>query len=257
MPARAHRRTLTAPGRAGTSPPPACDSCAGDPNMTVASRCATLAVAICLAAASGLRADDAEEQAIKAVKAAGGVAHGRPKRDDRPVKVVVLPGRAKDDFIPQLAAFKELRSLTAISSKLTGKDLGSLETLEELTLPGTRVGDEGAAEIGKLTHLKKLDLAGTNITDAGVDHLGNLKELVELSVGRTAITDKSAKVIGGFDKLEELWLNHVGITDAGLRELHGLSKLQRIYLTGAKNVTQTGLDDLKKAVPELTIKKLD
>jgi hypothetical protein len=226
--------------------------------MTVSSRCGTLAAAvISLSLAGGLRADDAEELAVRAVKAAGGAAKGRPKADDRPVKDVILPTRIRDDITPHLAGLKELRSLTAISSRLMGKGLGNLQKLETLTIPGAPLGDEGAAEIGKLTSLKSLDLAGTNVTDAGVDHLRDLKNLDDLSLARTAITDKSAKVIGGFDKLEVLWLNHVGITDAGLRELQGLSKLQRIYLTGAKKVTPAGLDELKKAIPGLTIKKLD
>jgi hypothetical protein len=258
VPFRARRRRLTPLGRAGASPPPGATLLPGDQDMTVSSRWGTLAAAvISLSLAGGLRADDAEEKAVGAVKAAGGVAKGRPKLGDRPVKDVVLPARIKDDITPHLADLKELRSLTAISSRLTGKGLGGLRKLETLTIPGAPLGDEGAAEIGKMTSLKSLDLAGTNVTDAGVDHLRDLKDLVDLSLARTAVTDKSAKVIGGFDKLEELWLNHVGITDAGLRELQGLSKLQRIYLTGAKKVTPAGLDELKKAIPGLTIKKLD
>jgi hypothetical protein len=42
------------------------------------------------------------------------------------------------------------------------------------------------------------------------------------------------------------------IDDEGLRHLEGIASLKKLIVTGSK-VTQTGLDRLKKALPELEI----
>jgi len=61
--------------------------------------------------------------------------------------------------------------------------------------------------------------------------------------------------LAGFTSLEMLDLSsNRAITDAGLKELFGLTSLQSLSLAGTK-VTDAGLKELKKALPECKIRK--
>ena len=79
------------------------------------------------------------------------------------------------------------------------------------------------------TKLKMLHLGGPKITDAGLVHLK------------------------GLTKLQRLVLPS-NITDAGLVHLQGLTKLQTLGFSGTK-VTETGIADLQKALPNCKISK--
>ena len=52
-------------------------------------------------------------------------------------------------------------------------------------------------------------------------------------------------------RLNSLSLERTRITDAGLAELKNLRSLRELWLDGA-SVTNTGVDELKKALPGLT-----
>jgi hypothetical protein len=53
--------------------------------------------------------------------------------------------------------------------------------------------------------------------------------------------------------LETITLAETAITDAGLAHLRGLTKLQRLSLGGTE-VTEAGMNELKRALPGLTIR---
>ena len=45
------------------------------------------------------------------------------------------------------------------------------------------------------------------------------------------------------------------ITDAGLVQLKGLTKLQSLDLSGCENITDTGIAELQKALPNCEISR--
>ena len=100
----------------------------------------------------------------------------------------------------------------------------------KVTFNGSQITDEGLVHLTGMTDLRALDLTlCTNVTDAGLVHLKQLT------------------------KLEELVLNGTQITDAGLVHLAGLTKLKLISLP--KQVTDAGIAELQKALPNCTIEK--
>ena len=53
-----------------------------------------------------------------------------------------------------------------------------------------------------------------------------------------------------FPEVTALYLNYNNITDVGLAHLSGLTNLKKVYLDGTQ-VTETGIDRLKKKIPGL------
>jgi hypothetical protein len=101
------------------------------------------------------------------------------------------------------------------------------------------------------------------VTDMGVtdmelkEQLKGLKELHTLSlINCPGVTDaglKGIKELKGLKELRALSLvNCAGVTDAGLKELKGLKGLRSLVLVGTK-VTDAGVAELKKALPELAV----
>jgi Leucine-rich repeat (LRR) protein len=68
-----------------------------------------------------------------------------------------------------------------------------LTRLEELSLAGNRITDDGIALIAGLHELESLDLTATDVTDAGLIHLHALKKLKSLSLGGTLATAQGAR----------------------------------------------------------------
>jgi hypothetical protein len=97
--------------------------------------------------------------------------------------------------------------------------------------------------------------------------LAALKSLESLNLADTQVTDTGLKELAGLTSLQELDLTRVQITDGGLRELAGLKSLKTLDLTGTGVkgqkpgedldlrflVTDTGIAELRKALPELNI----
>jgi hypothetical protein len=67
--------------------------------------------------------------------------------------------------------------------------LQELHQLEDLSLGGTQVTDEGLIHIKMMTGLKKLSLYNTQITDAGLSHLRGATQLESLDLVSTRVTD--------------------------------------------------------------------
>jgi internalin A len=153
------------------------------------------AVGALLLAAASLRADDAEDQAERAIEKLG----GKVVRDDKdPAKPVIqldlANSKLTDEDLNQLAGLKRLQTLNLLNAvQVTEAGLKELAALKELqTLHLWDCGgatDEGLKELAALKSLRQLFLAGANVSDAGLKHLAGLKELRELNLNSTALRD--------------------------------------------------------------------
>ena len=111
--------------------------------------------------------------------------------------------------------------------------LKPLRYLEDLTVSGGDVTDEGLQHIKDLQNLKRLALINTRISAWGLGrHLGGLKQLESLNVSGSDITDEGLLTWEEFDRLKHLDLSNTGITDTGLYALTTWTRLEALNLSG-------------------------
>jgi len=130
---------------------------------------------------------------------------------------------------------------------LTGLRTLNLWNCEEIT-------NDGTAYLSGLKELRTLYVGGTQITDAGLAPLKGLTKLWTLNLDETQITDAGLAHLKGLANLRTLNLDETQITDAGLAaHLKGVTKLRTLDLWGCEQITDEGVADLKKALPNTTI----
>ena len=95
--------------------------------------------------------------------------------------------------------------------------------------------------IGSLTSLLELDLSGTRLDDAGASRLAALKRLRCLNLGHTRVTDAGLVHLAGLDQLEKLYPDGCRVTGRGLENLMGLTRLHTLDLSGT-DVDDAGLE---------------
>ena len=145
-----------------------------------------LAVGVLLLAAAPLRADDAEDQAAKAIEKLGGKVVRDDKDPDQPV-IEVDFGRTKvtDAGLKEMAPLKGLQSLDLAGTQVTDAGLKQLADLKGLLKLNLRVcqgvTDAGLKELAPLKRLQSLDIGFTRVTDVGLKELANLKGLETLA----------------------------------------------------------------------------
>ena len=142
-------------------------------------------------------------------------------------KKITAAGLAKLASLPKLAALN-----VRVSPQLTDDDLAMLETfpaLIDLRLLG--VTDQGLAHVGRLPKLRQVLLIRFNITDEGIASLANLPILDIL-----------------------MFQQGVGLTDANLSNLAKLTKLRRLDFFFCDDVTEEGIAELRKVMPQCEIR---
>jgi Leucine Rich repeat len=80
-----------------------------------------------------------------------------------------------------------------ISIPLTDACLVHLQTLprlENLTLAGNLITDQGLSRIAQMSSLKVLDLSATEVSDAGLAHIAGMKNLERVDLGATRVTEE-------------------------------------------------------------------
>jgi hypothetical protein len=146
-----------------------------------------------------VRADDAEEKAVKFVKQMDGSITRDDKRPGQPVVKVSLWGaEVTGAELKQLTAFKSLTTLDLSCSSVTDtglKEVAALKDLTALNLAATvKVTDAGVKELAALKNLTSLNLgSAVKVTDAGVKELAALKNLTTLNLRRTKVTDEAVR----------------------------------------------------------------
>jgi internalin A len=129
------------------------------------------------------------------------------------------------------------------------RELAAIPTLEELTLlDNPDVGDAGVKLLAQRPGLTRLSLEGTRITDQGLAELRGLTKLESLNLEGTAITDRGLEYVRGFKSLYSLDLSNTAVTDAGLDLLRGCENLGMLFLHDTK-VTEEGVKRLSAALP--------
>jgi hypothetical protein len=195
----------------------------------------TLVACLVLAAATSCGcAKPAQERAIAEIRRLEGKVEIDEKAPERPlVKVDLSFTRVTDAGLVHLAGTARLR---------------------ELYLCGTGVTEEGLEHLSGLTNLRVLDLwRCESLTDASLKHLGGMTGLRRLSLWNTEITDAGLMHLNRLTTLQEIDLSHTEVTDAGLKHLEGLTSLQKIGLIGCEEVTDAGIEGLKRALPQAEI----
>jgi hypothetical protein len=171
-----------------------------------------------------------------------------------PVKSVWLEGKRCGDFDARLlTGFHSLKRLTVFGgAEVTDgamASIGSLRSLQALTIQNATVGDRGVVSLRRLTGLRWLSLAGTRVDDRGIAMLTTLPQLCRLNVAGTHVGNGVFAILSHFSRLTELNLAGDKVSDAGLRNIGGLSKLQRLDIDGTP-ITNAGLHWLE-VLPEL------
>jgi hypothetical protein len=134
--------------------------------------------------------------------------------------------------------------------------LKHLGPLEWEGFDGMPLTDTGLFHLREITSLERLFISETRITDAGLVHLRELKNLKTLSLDRTRVTDAGLAHISALKNLESLSLNETQITDAGLVHLTLLTKLKNLTLLKTTGVTDAGVSELKRVLPNLKVSRL-
>jgi hypothetical protein len=99
--------------------------------------------------------------------------------------------------------------------------------------------------------------------DSHLVHLESLPDLRRLELRNDCksshLTDKGMIHLRKLTKLEYLYLGDSGggpgITDAGLVHLKGLTNLRELVIGDNRGVTEAGLKELQKSLPQATIKR--
>ncbi len=143
-----------------------------------------------------LRADQAHDDAVKAIEESGGAVRQIAANDDRiTVDFHLLREGVSDEMIAPAAKLKNVHEAHLGGTPITDKalaHLAALTSIERLHLENTKITDAGLSSLQKLTNLKYLNLYGTAITDVGLEHLTALKSLEKLYLWQTKVTDAGA-----------------------------------------------------------------
>jgi hypothetical protein len=122
--------------------------------------------------------------------------------------------------------------------------LSSLSELEELSLDGANITDDGLRHLAGFTNLRKLSLyAAHGITGRGLSHLAALQQLKELDLAETECGDESAAALARLVGLRRLNLAFTPAGDACLAGVVSLDRLEHLNLSGTK-ITSAGLAHL-------------
>src|SRR5262249_33436310 len=120
-----------------------------------------LALALAPWTAVCVRADEAEDKAVKAIQELGGRIARDQKAKGKPIIRVYLSGTdVTDGELKHLAGLQQLQMLDLMSTQVTNaglKHLAGLQQLQKLFLVGTKVTGKGIADLKKALPKLKID----------------------------------------------------------------------------------------------------
>ncbi len=118
--------------------------------------------------------------------------------------------------------------------------------------PPSTPTDATAAQIARLTQLKRLWLYSATLGDGGLAHLKGLTSLQYLGLIGPKVTDAGLVNLENLTSLRYLTLIDTQVTDAGLVHLKTLTNL-KVLVFNSTHITEAGRNNLKHALPNLTI----
>jgi Leucine-rich repeat (LRR) protein len=148
-----------------------------------------------------------------------------------------------DKYVETLAAVSGLIDLRIeLTTDTAMKHLGEMTKLEKLHLVAKDLTNIGTSQLSKLKELRELRING--IADEDLKHIGSLSKLQKLGLYyNTKIEGSGLKHLSQLKELEFVDLNYTGVDDAGVKALGGLPKLHDLRLVST-NVTDAGCKDL-------------
>lgn len=139
-------------------------------------------------------------------------------------------------------------------------DVGAVHLKHQTQLKRCGIGSADPASSGEaisaLTQLPLEDLAllDNQATPVGLAYAAKITTLRRLDASHApTVTDESLPLVAQLPLLEEFNLGSAQVTDTGLQALAASKSLKKVTLSGLKNVTPAGLEQLRKARPELLI----
>jgi hypothetical protein len=182
---------------------------------------------------------------------------------------------------------KALRKLESVNFHFTPLNDAGLQAISQVPISDrlwfahTRFTDDGAAHLKRQTQLKRcgigssdkassgeavaaltklpledLALLDNQATPIGLAHAAKIATLRRLDVSHAAtVKDDSMLLVAQMPMLEEFKLGSAQVTDAGLQTLAASKSLKKLSLSGLKNITPAGIEQLRKARPELVIQE--
>ncbi len=158
-----------------------------------------------------------------------------------------LSGSGIDD-ISQLAVCEQLESLDLSGNEISDlSPLVGLSALRELNVSGNKVAS--LSPLMGLSALERLDVSANSVSSIAA--LSGLASLKYLDLSENALGGMDA--LAGLTALEELGLRATGIGDGALSALHGLASLRRLDIEENADLTLSGVNALREALPDCEI----
>ena len=137
------------------------------------------------------------------------------------------------------------------------EDLGEeRERIAEMDFAGSKITNQGVAEIGKFPAVRLLKLNGSLITGEGLEHLQNLSSLEVLSLSGTRVDSEGLQHIAQLVNLRELDISQTRVTDEGLQYLANLTNLEKLCFSNT-SITAHGFLPLQKGGKLANLKHIE
>jgi hypothetical protein len=105
----------------------------------------------------------------------------------------------------------------------------------------------------RYSHLGVVVEMPANFEDEDLDQLCEIRRLAVLSFPGRQVSDDGLRTVSELRGLILLGLDGASISDSGLRNLEKMSTLRGLYLRGCPNVTEEGVAQLQKALPNCKV----
>lgn len=180
---------------------------------------------------------------------------------------------------------KSLRKLTSVNFHFTPLNDAGLQAISQVPISDrlwfahTHFTDAGAASLTGLTQLKRcgigskesessgeavaaltklpledLSLLDNQATPVGVAHASRIATLRRLDVSYApTVANDSMALIAQMPMLEDFRIGSALVNDEGLQLLAASKSLKKLTLSGMKDITPAGIEQLQKARPDLLI----
>ena len=160
---------------------------------------------------------------------------------------------AMADALSTLSNLKAIVVWLTVASDSAIAELKNMKCLETIDLHGPAVSNTTIRCLQDVKGLRHLFLGSERITDAGLVHLAAFPSLEYLTINEGAITDAGMCHLKDLPNLKGLDLRNIALTDAGLASLASLKNLKTLRLYECKQITASGVQTLKQALPHTSI----
>lgn len=180
---------------------------------------------------------------------------------------------------------KALKKLESVNFHFTPLNDDGLRAIAQVPISGrlwfahTKFTDEGALSLNSQTQLKRCGIGSTDkassgeavaaltklpledlalldnqATSVGVAHAAKIATLRKFDISHApTVGNDSLKLLAQLPMLEELRIGSAQVNDEGLQFLAATKTLKKLTLSGMKQITPAGIEQLRKARPEMVI----